>query len=269
MGHRWSSVPPNPHLHFFLSSLPLLTPPRLPPRRVGWTSQLVARKSGAGHGSLGADDDLPRKETPEYILLWRNTPKPAAPFNLSPFAVTLNDVPVGLKELLPPTDCRLRPDQRAFENADVRLVFSSRPLPFPPSLFSFRDPRRRTTDILIFLCSLFPSSWTLPWVDLTVQYDRANDLKNAQEAKQRETRRKREQGLVPPHEPRWFVRSIDPDTKDQVWEPKRTAVSGGGNGVAGGEIEYWAERSRAAKEGRGEWRGVGTEGGIFVDEEGK
>ena len=90
------------------------------------------------------------------------------------------------------------------------------------------------------------------------QYERANDLKNAQEAKQRETRRKREQGLLPAHEPRWFTRSIDPDTKDQVWEPKRTK----------GEIEYWAERSRAGKEG-GPWKGVGGEGGIFVDEEGK
>ncbi|KAL7414222.1 Oxysterol-binding protein-domain-containing protein [Mrakia frigida] len=179
-----------------------------------WTSQLVARKSGAGHGLLGADDDLPTTNrggslsphiAPEYILLWRNTPKPAAPFNLSPFAVTLNDVPAGLMERLPATDCRLRPDQKAFENA---------------------------------------------------QYERANDLKNAQEAKQRETRRKREIGELPPHEPRWFTRSTDSDTSEQVWEPRRSAK---------GEVEYWSERARVKKEGDG-WKKVEN---IFVNEEGK
>lgn len=73
----------------------------------------------------------------EYILLWRNSEKPKAPFNLTPFAITLvgslrnikyrliltlvwlqNDIPKGLGEYLCPTDCRLRTDQRAFENAE-------------------------------------------------------------------------------------------------------------------------------------------------------
>jgi len=41
------------------------------------------------------------------------------PFNLTPFAVTLNDCPLDtLKPYLPQTDCRLRPDQRAFENGE-------------------------------------------------------------------------------------------------------------------------------------------------------
>jgi oxysterol-binding protein 1 len=39
-----------------------------------------------------------------------------SPFNLTPFAITLNDCPKDkLKPFLCPTDCRLRPDQRAFE----------------------------------------------------------------------------------------------------------------------------------------------------------
>ena len=42
--------------------------------------------------------------------------KPPAPFNLTPFAITLNDCPDDtLKPYICPTDCRLRPDQRAFE----------------------------------------------------------------------------------------------------------------------------------------------------------
>lgn len=92
-----------------------------------WNSQLVARAAG-NHGS----DLLPDVSVstpggsmsasggyhshPEYILLWRNTEKPTAPFNLTPYAITLNDLPKDkLKPYLPPTDCRLRPDQRAFE----------------------------------------------------------------------------------------------------------------------------------------------------------
>lgn len=52
------------------------------------------------------------------MQLWKNTQKPKAPFNLTPYAMTLNDIPQGLEEYLAPTDCRLRTDQRAFENAE-------------------------------------------------------------------------------------------------------------------------------------------------------
>jgi len=87
-----------------------------------WNSQLVARAVGTGVGSLHPDVSIstsgfssPSAPPPEYILLWRNSEKPSAPFNLTPFAITLNDCPNDLKPYLCPTDCRLRPDQRAFE----------------------------------------------------------------------------------------------------------------------------------------------------------
>lgn len=85
-----------------------------------WNSQLVARQVGTGVGQLHPDVPVssPTSPTPssEYILLWRNSSKPPAPFNLTPFAITLNDCPEdSLKPFLCPTDCRLRPDQRAFE----------------------------------------------------------------------------------------------------------------------------------------------------------
>ena len=89
-----------------------------------WNSQLVARAVGTGVGSLHPDVSVsmsntgfssPSHNAPEYILLWRNSEKPPAPFNLTPFAITLNDCPVDLTPRLCPTDCRLRPDQRAFE----------------------------------------------------------------------------------------------------------------------------------------------------------
>lgn len=82
-----------------------------------WSSQLVARRVGSGDGDLLPDITLPGQQIKsEYFLLWRNTEKPQMPFNLTPFAVTLNDCPEDtLRLFLPPTDCRLRPDQRAFE----------------------------------------------------------------------------------------------------------------------------------------------------------
>jgi hypothetical protein len=77
-----------------------------------WNSQLVARAVGNGKGALNPDVSASNSE---FILLWRNTVKPPAPFNLTPFAITLNDCPEALKPYVAPTDCRVRPDQRAFE----------------------------------------------------------------------------------------------------------------------------------------------------------
>ncbi|KAI0089766.1 Oxysterol-binding protein-domain-containing protein [Irpex rosettiformis] len=81
-----------------------------------WNSQLVARAVGTGVGSLHPDVAVNSPQSSEFFLLWRNSVKPPAPFNLTPYAITLNDCPEGtLKPYLCPTDCRLRPDQRAFE----------------------------------------------------------------------------------------------------------------------------------------------------------
>ncbi|KDN51452.1 hypothetical protein K437DRAFT_261781 [Tilletiaria anomala UBC 951] len=143
-----------------------------------WNSQLVARRCGAGNGDLNPDEQVkgpapvPGAGGPaaaaEYLLLWKNSEKPPLPFNLPPFAVTLNDLPQGLHPWLPPTDCRLRPDLRAFESG---------------------------------------------------KFDQANGLKQGLEELQRATRRKREAGELPPHEPRWFKRTTDPDSKDTLWAP--------------------------------------------------
>ncbi|EIW75830.1 hypothetical protein CONPUDRAFT_93130 [Coniophora puteana RWD-64-598 SS2] len=93
-----------------------------------WNAQLIARAVGTGSGFLHPDVSIgsgPQSPSfaPEYILLWRNSEKPRAPFNLTPFAVTLNDCPEDtLRPYLCPTDCRLRPDQRAFENGKYELA---------------------------------------------------------------------------------------------------------------------------------------------------
>lgn len=55
----------------------------------------------------------------QAILIWQAHPRPLnIPFNLTPFVLTLNALPPNLQKVLPPTDTRLRPDQRAMEDGE-------------------------------------------------------------------------------------------------------------------------------------------------------
>jgi hypothetical protein len=139
------------------------------------------------------------------MQLWRNTDKPAAPFNLTPYAMTLNDIPAGLENYLAPTDCRLRTDQRAFENAE---------------------------------------------------YDRAQALKTANEDKQRETRKLRAEGKMPQHEARWFTSTIDDDSGERLWVPRRAKDTG--------EVKFWHDReAEGKKDPSSKWEQVEH---IFVED---
>ncbi|XP_012078163.1 oxysterol-binding protein-related protein 1C isoform X2 [Jatropha curcas] len=57
-------------------------------------------------------------------LLWKRSKPPQFPtrYNLTRFAITLNELTPGLKEKLPPTDSRLRPDQRYLENGEYEMA---------------------------------------------------------------------------------------------------------------------------------------------------
>ncbi|KAH8961162.1 hypothetical protein BDL97_05G036600 [Sphagnum fallax] len=56
----------------------------------------------------------------EAVQLWRRAdpPENITRYDLSAFAISLNELTPGLKEKLPPTDSRLRPDQRHLENGE-------------------------------------------------------------------------------------------------------------------------------------------------------
>lgn len=84
-----------------------------------WTTQLIARKAGGSNpsdrGELAPDQKVEGRGR-EYMLIWKNEEiLEPLPFNLTNFAITLNAVNPTLKNFLPPTDSRLRPDQHAFE----------------------------------------------------------------------------------------------------------------------------------------------------------
>ncbi|OIW21480.1 hypothetical protein TanjilG_04947 [Lupinus angustifolius] len=72
---------------------------------------------GKGHESLS-----------EAHLLWKRSKPPKDPtrYNFTRFAITLNELTPGLKENLPPTDSRLRPDQRYLENGEFEMANSEK-----------------------------------------------------------------------------------------------------------------------------------------------
>ncbi|KAL8733108.1 MAG: hypothetical protein Q9166_002300 [cf. Caloplaca sp. 2 TL-2023] len=59
----------------------------------------------------------------QAFLVWQAHERPTGiPFNLTPFAVSFQALPDRLRPLLPPTDTRLRPDQRAMEDGEYDLA---------------------------------------------------------------------------------------------------------------------------------------------------
>ncbi|XP_056167331.1 oxysterol-binding protein-related protein 1C-like isoform X2 [Syzygium oleosum] len=80
---------------------------------------IIGDCSGIGRGS----DSLS-----EARLLWKRSKPPKYPtrYNLTRFAITLNELTPGLKEKLPPTDSSLRPDQRYLENGEYEMANSEK-----------------------------------------------------------------------------------------------------------------------------------------------
>lgn len=64
----------------------------------------------------------------EAHLLWKRSKPPKFPtrYNLTRFAITLNEITPGLRAQLPPTDSRLRPDQRCLENGEFEMANSEK-----------------------------------------------------------------------------------------------------------------------------------------------
>ncbi|KAJ5496343.1 ATP12 ATPase F1F0-assembly protein [Penicillium fimorum] len=84
-----------------------------------WNDKIYARHTPGFEAPVSGQDP----ESAKTFLVWQAHARPTGiPFNLTPFVITLNALPEGLKEWLPPTDTRLRPDQRAMEDGEYTLA---------------------------------------------------------------------------------------------------------------------------------------------------
>jgi hypothetical protein len=83
-----------------------------------WNDKIYARMTEGFE-----DVDVGSKGGHQAVLVWEAHPRPSGiPFNLTPFVVTLNAIDDNLRKHLPPTDTRLRPDQRAMEDGEYDLA---------------------------------------------------------------------------------------------------------------------------------------------------
>ncbi|ODQ81387.1 hypothetical protein BABINDRAFT_7183 [Babjeviella inositovora NRRL Y-12698] len=87
-----------------------------------WNHKIYAKKTSSAsvnsaHKAIVTDSEA--KSTPSQdakFLVWTVNSRPKSPFNLTQFSISLNELTDELREWLPPTDTRLRPDQRAMED---------------------------------------------------------------------------------------------------------------------------------------------------------
>ena len=87
-----------------------------------WNDKIYARLTPGFEDAI--EGPLPKtKDDNQAFLVWEAHPRPPnVPFNLTPFVLTLNTLTDRLRPWLPPTDTRLRPDQRAMEDGAYDLA---------------------------------------------------------------------------------------------------------------------------------------------------
>ncbi|KAL6644146.1 hypothetical protein ACP70R_018912 [Stipagrostis hirtigluma subsp. patula] len=88
-------------------------------------AMLIGKWDEAMYYVLGDPSAKPKGYDPmsEAVLLWeRDKALNQTRYNLSPFAISLNELTPHLLKKLPPTDSRLRPDQRHLENGEYEMA---------------------------------------------------------------------------------------------------------------------------------------------------
>ncbi|CAL4899753.1 unnamed protein product [Urochloa decumbens] len=88
-------------------------------------AMLIGKWDEAIYYVLGDPSVKPKGYDPmsEAVLLWeRDKSLNQTRYNLSPFAISLNELTPHLLKKLPPTDSRLRPDQRHLENGEYEMA---------------------------------------------------------------------------------------------------------------------------------------------------
>ncbi|KAI1620449.1 Oxysterol-binding protein-domain-containing protein [Exophiala viscosa] len=84
-----------------------------------WNDKIYARLTEGFEDEAVGEGKTKGQSGHQAFLVWEAHSRPTGiPFNLTPFVVTLNAVSDTLRPHLPPTDTRLRPDQRAMEDGE-------------------------------------------------------------------------------------------------------------------------------------------------------
>lgn len=99
-----------------------------------WNDSIYAKKANdlaMENNIADGEDKTPLYEVPKLngnkFLIWKVHKRDVGvPFNLTPFAITLNDPNADLIKYVAPTDSRLRPDQRAMEDGDYDLAATAK-----------------------------------------------------------------------------------------------------------------------------------------------
>ncbi|KAE8805350.1 oxysterol-binding protein-related protein 1D [Hordeum vulgare] len=92
-------------------------------------AMLIGKWDEAMYYVLGDPSTKPKWYDPmsEAVLLWeRDKSLNQTRYNLSPFAISLNELAPHMLTMLPPTDSRLRPDQRHLENGEYEKANSEK-----------------------------------------------------------------------------------------------------------------------------------------------
>ncbi|KAJ3671745.1 hypothetical protein LUZ60_007824 [Juncus effusus] len=88
-------------------------------------AMLIGKWDEALYYVLGDPTTKPQNYDPmsEAVLIWERDKSTAQTrYNFSPFAISLNELRERERERLPPTDSRLRPDQRFLENGEYEMA---------------------------------------------------------------------------------------------------------------------------------------------------
>lgn len=97
-----------------------------------WNSKIYARLTPGYQETLddpknGSSDQNSLSDPSKVFIVWQANERPKGiPFNITPFVVTLNALTDTLRPWLPPTDTRLRPDQRAMEDGEYDFAASEK-----------------------------------------------------------------------------------------------------------------------------------------------
>ncbi|PNS17276.1 Oxysterol-binding 1 [Sphaceloma murrayae] len=97
-----------------------------------WNDKIYARSTPGYEENITAPANsvvspTAAAKSDQAFLVWEASPRPTGiPFNLTPFAVTLNSIDDKLRPVIAPTDTRLRPDQRAMEDGEYDFAASEK-----------------------------------------------------------------------------------------------------------------------------------------------